>query len=166
MLLRLVFYTICKWWNKSLRNVGSMRRCGFKRSEIYEVQQFQFLFHHILQLPFHHILRHLHFSRELFRPDLELFLGILRHSNLCHTSFEALCVSSTSLFTPDLKRNYSSNWQFALQVCGSIRRPNQTKTFEEAKIFRPYVSNLMHKKEKKHSMFIWILGLHKQYLYT
>ena len=73
--VRLVFYTICKWWNKSLRNVGSMRRCGFKRSEIYEVQQFQFLFHHILQLPFHHILRHLHFSRELFRPDLEIFLG-------------------------------------------------------------------------------------------
>ena len=99
MLLRLVFYTICKWWNKSLRNVGSMRRCGFKRSEIYEVQQFQFLFHHILQLPFHHILRHLHFSRELFRPDLELFWGILRHSDLCHTSFEALCVSSTSLLT-------------------------------------------------------------------
>ena len=100
MLLRLVFYTICKWWNKSLRNVGSMRRCGFKRSEIYEVQQFQFLFHHILQLPFHHILRHLHFSRALLRrPDLELFLGILRHSDLCHTSFEALCVSSTSLLT-------------------------------------------------------------------
>ena len=73
MLLRLVFYTICKWWNKSSRNVGSMRRCGFKRSEIYEVQQFQFLFHHILQLPFHHILRHFHFSRALYRPDLELF---------------------------------------------------------------------------------------------
>ena len=164
MLLRLVFYTICKWWNKSLRNVGSMRRCGFKRSEIYEVQQFQFLFHHILQLPFHHILQHLHFSRELFRPDLELFLGILRHSNLCHTSFEALCVSSSSLLTPDLKRNYSSNWQFALQACGSIRRPNQTKTFEEARLFFTHAFLIWCTKKKKHSRFIWILGL--QYLYT
>ena len=44
--------------------------------------------------------------------------------------------------------NEISNGQFALHAGVSIRRPNQTKTFEEAKIFRPYVSNLMHKKEK------------------
>ena len=130
ILLRLVFYTICKWWNKSLRNVGSMRRCGFKRSEIYEVQQFQFLFHHILQLPFHHILRHLHFSRALFRPDLELFWEF--YDTLI---FVTPLLRHFVFLLQVCSHNEISNGQFALHAGVSIRRPNQTKTFEEARIF-------------------------------